>query len=373
MKVAIVCDDLVQHGGAEKIIEAISEIFPDAPIYTSIATKNWKSHFSSKNRKVITSFMQKFPFASKLNRFYSVFYLHVLAIESFDFSQYDLVFSLSSRYAHFAITKPGTKHICYLNTPGRMFWEPFDYFEKDNLGLSRPLSFLKKIGIFLIKPYLSWMRVADYVAMRRPDLIICNAILTQKRLKKYFGLSAEIVHPFTDLKFEENSNGKDDFYLILTRLVSWKRVDLAIRACEKLGRKLIVAGDGPDKSRLRALSGENTVFLGHVNEDKKRELLCTCRALINTQKEDFGIVPLEAMVAGKPVIAYGAGGALETVIDDETGIFFYEQNVISLCSAIEEFERKKFDSDRCKKRAGEFSSDNFKYSILERVNSTICI
>ncbi|KKS05431.1 hypothetical protein A3K01_04485 [candidate division WWE3 bacterium RIFOXYD1_FULL_43_17] len=369
MKVAIVCDDLVQHGGAEKIVEAVSDIFPDAPIYTTVATKRWRDHFLSKNRRVVTSFLQKFPFAAKLNRYYSVCYFHVLAIESFDFSDYDLVFSISSRYAHFAITNPSTKHICYLNTPGRMFWEPFDYFEKEDFGVP---DFLKGTAMFFVRPFISLMRLADVPAMKRVDQVISNSKTTQERLKKYHRVESSLIHPFYSPPAKAKSGGKDNYYLILTRLVSWKRVDIAIRACERLGKKLKIVGEGPDMKRLRSLAGESAEFLGRVTDEKKWELLAGCRALINTQKEDFGIVPLEAMASGKPVIAYKAGGALETVVEGETGVFFEQQTSESLSNCIEKFEKMTFDQNSCIKRAEQFSFENFKCSILEKVNDLIC-
>ncbi|KKS31659.1 MAG: Glycosyl transferase group 1 [candidate division WWE3 bacterium GW2011_GWF1_42_14] len=363
------CDDLVQHGGAEKIIEAISDIFPEAPIYTTVASKKWLDYFREKDRRVITSFLNRFPFASKLNRYYSIFYYHVLAIESFDFSNYDLVFSISSRYAHFAITNPATKHICYLNTPGRMFWEPFDYFENESFGVPY---FLKGTAMFFIRPFIFLMRLADVPAMKRVDLVISNSKITQERLKKYHGVESPITHPFCSPPLTVKTSAEEGYYLILTRLVSWKRVDIAIRACEKIGKKLKIVGEGPDMKRLQSLAGENVEFLGRVPDETKWELLSGCRALINTQKEDFGIVPLEAMASGKPVIAYRAGGALETVVEGKTGVFFEEQTAESLSNCIERFEKMTFDSDSCIKRAEQFSSENFRCSILEKVNDLIC-
>jgi len=369
MKVALVCDDLIQHGGAEKIVEAVSDIFPDAPIYTTVASGKWLKHFKEKNRKVVTSFLQKFPFAAKLNRYYSVFYLHVLAIESFDFSEYDLLFSISSRYAHFAITEPKTKHICYLNTPGRMFWEPFEYFEIEGFGVP---SFLRSAAMFFVKPFILLMRLADVPAMKRVDLVISNSNTTRERLRKYHGVESSIVHPFYLPPPQVKNTIKEDYYLVLTRLISWKHVEIAIRACEKLGKNLKIVGEGPHQRRLKSVAGKNVEFLGRVPEQEKWELLANCTALINTQKEDFGIVPLEAMAVGRPVIAYKAGGALETVAEGETGMFFEEQTAEALSKSIEKFERMTFDPAVCKEHAGKFSYGNFKCSILEKVDDLIC-
>ena len=369
MKVAIVCDDLVQHGGAEKIVEAVSDIFPNAPIYTTIASKKWRKYFREKGRKITTSFLQKFPFVVKFNRYYSVFYYHVLAIESFDFSNYDLVFSISSRFAHLVVTGPSTKHICYLNTPGRMFWEPFDYFEKENFGVP---GFLKSLAMFFVRPFIFLMRLVDFSAMKRVDLVVSNSKTTQARLRKYHGIGSSIIHPFCGEPSHVQGREKEEYYLILTRLASWKRVDIALRACEKLGKKLKVAGEGPDAKRLQSLAGKGVEFLGRVSDEEKWALLANCTALINTQKEDFGIVPLEAMAVGRPVIAYNFGGALETVIEGETGIFFEEQTAEALSKCIEKFEKMTFDPAVCKKQAGKFSYGNFKCSILEKVDDLIC-
>ncbi len=366
MKIAIVCDDLIQNGGSEKIFEAVCEMWPQAAVFTSVVSKEWLKKLKDRGFEVKTSFIQKLPFASKLNRYYSLFFLHIFAFESFDFSDYDLVFSVSSRYAHFVITKPTTKHVCYLNSPGRMFWEPFDYFESETFGA---LKIFMSFGRKFVTPFLSAIRIADYAAMHRVDVIISNSIVTQKRLKKYFGINSSIVNPYVETPNFDLPKTSEDFYLVLTRLVSWKKVDLAITACSNLGRKLKIIGTGPDTSRLKNLANGNIEFMGFLETDQKWSLLRDCRALINTQKEDFGIVPLEAMWAGKPVIAYRCGGALETVVERETGIFFNEQAPDVLEKAILELEGTVFDPVACRDRAKGFSKDKFKCSILELVGT----
>lgn len=366
MKIAIVCDDLIQNGGSEKIFEAVSEMWPKAVIFTSVVSKEWLKKLNDRGFEVKTSFIQKLPFASKLNRYYSLFFLHIIAFESFDFSNYDLVFSISSRYAHFVITKPATKHVCYLNSPGRMFWEPFDYFEKETFGL---LKLFMGFGKKFVMPFLSAIRIADYAAMHRVDVIISNSITTQGRLKKYFGINSQIVNPYVETPNFDLPKTSEDFYLVLTRLVSWKRVDLAIAACSSLNKKLKIVGTGPDNLRLKSMAGDNVEFMGFLDSDQKWSLLRSCKALINTQKEDFGIVPLEAMWAGKPVIAYGLGGALETVVQGKTGIFFDEQTPEVLEKAILELEGTTFDPTVCRERARDFSKDKFKCSILKSVGT----
>ncbi len=361
MKIALVCDDLVQFGGAERVVKAVSEIWPDAPIYTSVASKEWLGIFQERKVKVITSFLQKLPFAPKLNRYYSPFLIHILAFQSFDFSKFDVVLSLSSRYAHFIKTKSSTKHICYMNTPGRMFWEPFDYFQTESFGY---LSGLKRAGRILLQFPLSMIRVLDYVSAQQVDNFIVNSQTAKRRIDKHFHRESEIIHPFFDLKTTKHyieSPGKH--FLVITRLVSWKKVEIAIQACEELGEKLVVIGEGPDLNRLKSYAGKNTEFLGYVSEQEKEKLISECKALIVTQWEDFGIAPLEAMSEGKMVIAYGRGGVLETVIPGVTGEFFYGQNKNLLVEQIKIFDSMRYNPQVCKTRAEEFSKQKFQDKI----------
>lgn len=370
MKLAIVCDDLIQKGGAEKIVEALSDIFPEAPIYTSIASKEWLRKFGNKNRTVITSFLQKFPFSVKLNRFYAPFLLHILAIESFDFSEFDIVLSSSSRFAHFALTKPGTKHICYMHSPGRMFWEPFDYFERESFGVFK---FIKKPALRFLKFPLMYIRIKDFEVSKKVDVFLANSRTSQNRIKKYYGRDSEIVYPFVDfekLKLTE-SFGKPvnkDFYLIVTRLAAWKKVDIAVKAFNDLGTELRIIGKGPDMSRLKKMANPNIKFLGYASDSEKIENMKNCKAVIVTQKEDFGIVALEGMAFGKPIIAFGEGGVTETVIEGKTGEFFYEQNPESLINLLKNFNPDKYNPSDCSERARFFSKEKFEMEIKRIIN-----
>ncbi len=363
MKIAIVCDDLIQFGGAEKMLMALLEIWKDAPLYTSVASKEWAEICAKKGVELHTSFMQRIPFAAKANRYLAPFFLHILAFQSFDFSGFDVVLSLSSRLSHHIITGPQTKHICYLQTPGRMFWEPFDYFQNESYGFLKPLKELAHI--FLSWP-LSVMRIMDYFASKRIDYIISNSTNARKRVKKYFGIDSEVVNPFVDLeKFRAVPHHSDGYFLVITRLVSWKKVDIAIKACEDKGISLKIVGDGPDKERLKNIAGPNTIFMGYVQEEEKLRLLQGCMAVINTQLEDFGIVPLEAMACGKPVIAFGEGGVLETVEPGITGEFFYEQTPEALRETLVKFDPGKYNSANCIAKARQFSKEKFKQKIMK--------
>lgn len=355
MKLAIVCDDLVQYGGAEKVVEAVAETFPEAPIYTAVASKEWLKRL--KGRKVITSFFQRFPFSVKLNRYYAPFFLHSLAFESFDFSDFDVVLSLSSRYAHHVITKPQTKHICYMHSPGRMFWEPFDYFENENYGILKPI---KKLAPWFLKYPLSYLRGLDYSKAQKVDKFYVNSKISKARVKKYYGRDSEIIYPFANLDLFLNIEPQQgDYYLVLTRLSPWKRVDIAVRACSNLKLPLKIIGDGPDRRRLESMAGQTCDFLGYIDEVEKAKVISGCKAVIITQKEDFGIVPLEVMACGKPVIAYGVGGSTETVLDGFTGRFFDEQTPEGLEKVLKIFNEKNYDSNICRKRAKEFSKKKF--------------
>jgi glycosyltransferase involved in cell wall biosynthesis len=367
MKIAIVCDDLVQFGGAEKVVMTILEIWKDAPLYTSVASDEWVDLCSKKGINLHTSFMQKIPFAAKMNRYLAPFFLYIIAFQSFDFSEFDIVLSLSSRFSHHIITKPQTKNICYMHSPGRMFWEPFEYFQNEAYGFLKPLK--KLAPYFLILP-LSVIRVMDYFSSKRIDHVISNSITAKTRVKKYYGIDSKVINPPVNLEeFQEKNCSLGDYFLIITRLISWKRVDIAIEACEDKGVPLKIAGDGPDKKRLRGMSCNNTEFLGYVDGEKKTKLLNGCRAVINTQLEDFGIVPLEALACGKPVIAFGKGGVLEIIEPGITGEFFYEQTPESLKKILDKFDESKYNPENCIQRAREFSREKFKQKMIEYVNN----
>lgn len=370
MKLAIICDDLIQKGGAEKIVEAFSDIFPDAPVYTTIASEEWLKKMESKNRIVKTSFLQKFPFSVKLNRFYASFLLHILAIESFDLSEFDVVLSSSSRFAHFVLTKPGTKHICYMHSPGRMFWEPFDYFEKESFGV---FNFVKKIALGFLKLPLMYTRMKDYEVSQKVDAFLTNSKTSQKRIKKYYNRDSEIVYPFVDfekLKLTEptDKSAKGDFYLIITRLVAWKKVDIAVKAFNELGTELRIIGEGPDLNRLKRIAKPNINFLGYVSESEKIENIQNCRAVVVTQKEDFGIVSLEGMFLGKPIIAFGKGGAKEILVEGKTGEFFSDQTPEFLKNLINNFNPYKYNYSDCVDRARFFNKEKFEMEIKRVIN-----
>lgn len=362
MKIAIVHDELVQWGGAERLVLSMHEIWPEAPIYTSIYDPSINLRASKRfaNCDIRTSFMQKLPFKESLRRQY--FPLYPLAFESFDFSEYDIVLSSSTRFAHGVITKPRTLHICYSNAPTRFLWESENYLQRENIG---------SIGQLLLSPFLSYFRIWDQTAVTRPDFWIANSKNVAEKLKKYYRKDAEIIFPGVDIgRFATKVQklGDQGYFLVVTRLLPWKRVDLAVLVCSDLKLPLIVVGDGPAFKKLKSIAGPTIQFLGNVSEDKLVSLTLGARALIMTQEEDFGLTAIEAQAAGAPVIAYTKGGARETVLNDKTGIFFESQEKGSLKKAITKFNKMRFDREDCIKQAQKFSDENFRRSLRDFVN-----
>jgi len=382
MKIALVHDDLIQHGGAERLFEAMMETFPEADVFTSMTT--WESSPKGRNPsgldddgptrrvnrvgKVQTSFMQKLPLKEKLYRHY--FMLYPLAFESFDFTNYDVVLSSSTRFAHGVITRPETLDICYMNSPGRMFWEPHTYFSSSPPHL-------------LTSPFVSYLRLWDYTAAQRVDHFIANAKTPQARIKKYYGRDSEVIYPFVDLerfavgiRQQALGNSKENqtnayslmpnaYFLIVSRLAAWKRIDIAIEACNQLKLPLKIIGEGPDFPRLKKLAGPTVELLGRLTDEEVVSYYQSCRAFLFPQKEDFGITPLEAQAAGKPVVAYKDGGALETVVEGKTGEFFHPQTAKSLAETLRYFDTVQYQSEDCLSQAGRFSKCCFQTKLKD--------
>ncbi|MCA9308612.1 MAG: glycosyltransferase [Patescibacteria group bacterium] len=362
MKLAIIFDDLSQHGGAENLLIALSSQYPDAPVYAAFATPYWMSYFKSQNIKLVTSFMQRLPFKDKLNKIYAALMLHTLAYESFDLTDYDVVVSISARFAHGVITKPSTKHICYMNTPGRMLWEGHGYF----------VSYQNYKWFKRLKPYLdiflSRLRLWDYTAAHRVDYFVANSKTPQNRIHKYYNRNSIIVYPFVEAPPEGLKIRDNKYLLLISRLEPWKRIEIAIKACNRLNVPLKIIGVGTHSEYLKSISGSTIEFLGRVTDPEKWEALANCSALIQTQYEDFGIVPLEAQAVGKPVIAYGYGGSLETVRNDHTGKYFGEQTIESVLLAIKNFEPRYYVPSACKAHASKFSKREFLKNMNQVIN-----
>lgn len=345
-RVAIVHDYLNQYGGAERVLEAIHDLFPDAPVYTSIydprampdAYRAWD---------IRTSWMQRLPGWRRYFRNY--FLLYPSAFESFDLSDYDLVISSSSAFAKGIIPHHDAAHICYCHTPMRFGWRAREYVEREQLAAwkARLLS--------LILPYLRTWDVASSV---RVDAFIANSQVVARRIERYYGRAATVIPPPVDLPPYVDTP-PEDFYLAGGRLVPYKRVDLVVQACSALKVPLVVFGAGRGRAELEAMAGPAVRFAGHVDEPALRDLYRRCRGYITAADEDAGIQPVEAMAAGRPVIAYAAGGALETVMEGQTGCFFHGQTAAALAVAIARSRTAVWDARAIRAHAEQYSRDRF--------------
>ena len=345
-KVAIIADWLTNLGGAERTILALAKVFPHAPIYTSVFDPDRAKPFAEK--EIRTSFLQGWPLWRK-HQLYSA--LRPLAFESFDLSAYDVVISSSSAEAKGVITRPETLHICFCHTPTRYYWsDTHAYGKRLEFGMLNPLARIAMPRL------LHRLRRWDALASRRVDRFVANSRNTGNRIRKYYRRPSDVIYPFVDTQqFVPHENPTADYLLVVSRLIPYKRVDLAVEAANRCKVRLIVAGDGPERKKLEALAGPTVTFVGRPSDAELVDLYQHCAAFLFPGEEDFGITPLEAMACGRPVIAFGRGGALETVVDGKTGIFFHEQTVDALAAAIEALQLPKLTPKACRARAEEFS------------------
>jgi len=367
MKVALVHDFLLKLGGAERVLKVFSDMFPDAPIFTLLYDEKSVGRVFPKE-KIICSSLQNYP--SFLRRKYRIFTLKMPnEVENFDFSGFDLILSSSSAFAHGIIAPTSTKHICYCHSPMRYAWDHSSEYilENDMSG------FKKIIYSFIVKRLREW----DFLAAKRPDLYIANSGNVATRIKKYYKIDSKVVYPPVDIKKFKLTTGNNGYFLIVSTLTPYKKIDLAVSLFNKIGKKLVIIGDGPHKKYLQSISADNIEFLGFRPDSDVSSYMEGCRALIFPGEEDFGIVPLEAMACGKPVLAYGKGGALETVIPGETGELFYDDNIQSMEDALAKLlnNEKKYKSPHIRKHAESFNRDIFEKNIKKEiafVNQHIC-
>lgn len=360
MKIALVHDWLTSMRGGEKVLEILCELYPGATLFTLLHNKG-KLSPTIERMKIETSFIDKLPM--KENHYRNYLPLFPRAIESLDFSGYDLIISSSHCVAKGA--KPGSTalHICYCHTPMRYIWEMYDeYFGKGKAGI------LTRTAMSIAAPYLrNW----DVKTSSRVNYFIANSHNVARRINEYYSRMSDVIHPPVDTDFFQLSEKDNGYYLIVSALVPYKRVDLAIELFNRTGKKLIIVGSGPESEKLKSLASANIKFLGWADSKELTSLYSKCKALIFPGIEDFGIVPLEAMACGKPVIAYGKGGTLETVVDRLTGIFFNEQTIESFAQAVEKFEAAKFDGAAIREHAKKFDRAVFKASIKKYIDEKI--
>ncbi len=357
MKVALVYDRANKWGGAERVLLLLNELFPQAPLYVSVYSKdraNWPSSFP----KIITSFLQYIPFAKNNHEVFAL--AMPLAFESFDFSDYDLVISVTSEAAKGILTKQNTVHICYCLTPTRYLWSGYEEHFKSKL--------MKTVT----SPFVGYLRKWDKVASGRPDVMVSISTEVSKRVKKYYDRDSVVIFPPVTLKKINNkSTLKKDYYLLVSRLVRHKKVDIAIEAFNRSGKKLVIVGSGREENKLKSMAKRNIIFTGVISDRKLAGYYSGAKALVMPQLEDYGLVSLEAQLYGVPVIAYGKGGVLDTVVEGKTGVFFYKQNADKLINAVYKFENMDFDKVIIEKNAERFSKEQFKRDFMNLVKQNV--
>lgn len=359
MNVALVHDWLTNMGGAERVVINFKQIYKNAPIYTTIYNPD-NLDDELKNIDVRTSFLQNKKKAKINHQRY--FPYMPMAFESFDLNEYEVVLSSSSSCAKGVITNPNTMHICYCHSPMRYGWEfYYEYADKSDM---------KKIKKDSLKYFMNYMKIWDQVSSNRVDYFIANSENVAKRIWKHYRRESVVIHPPVRCKLFNISESNEDYFLIVSRLVEYKRVDLAVKAFNELGLPLIIIGSGSELDNLKTIAKDNIRFLGRQPDEVIKDYYSKCRAFIFPGEEDFGITPLEAQASGRPVIAYGKGGALETVVDGKTGVFFNEQTVESIKEAIKKFQMMNFDKSQIRKHAMKFDEEIFKEKISSYVMSS---
>ena len=344
-------------GGAERVAEAMHDSFPSGPIYTTVALPQSLPQ-RLRTADIRTSPLQRLPALDR--RFRHYFMLYPLAVEHFDLSEYDLILSSSSGYAKGVRRRRSAIHVCYCHTPMRWVWRYDDYVARERFGTLARASL----------PFLLWgLRRWDLRASQQPNYYIANSRLVARRIKQVYGREAFVIPPPIDVNRFQMSTEIADYYLILSRLMPYKRIDLAIEACKRTNRRLIVIGDGPDRPRLEALADHRIEFLGRQPDEIVNYYASRCRALLFPGEEDFGMAPLEANAAGRPVIAYRGGGAVETVEEGTTGVFFDQADSRALGEAIEKFEGLHWDQSALRRHAEKFDRSVFAFRVLQFLSS----
>ena len=347
MNVALVHDFFCNLGGSDQVVAALHRLYPQAPVFTLLVSDRNRDAELLQGMELRTSFIQRLPLARKRHEPYLP--LFPAAIESLDLTGYDLVLSSSHVCAKGVIPAPEALHLCYCHTPARYAWDlSFLYLRRLN-----PLLRLYAAVV------MHRLRLWDVTTSARVDHFVANSSFVAQRIWRYYRRPATVIHPPVDTGYFTPGEGNGDFFLVVSRLTAYKRVDLAVKAFSQLGLPLLVIGDGPERRRLQSRAGENIKFLGAVPRSQVRDHMRNCRGLIYPGKEDFGITPVEAQATGRPVVAYGAGGALESVVDGVTGVLFEEQSVEAICEAVTTCAELSFDRDTIRQHAEQFDRDLF--------------
>lgn len=363
MKIAIVCDWLVALGGAEKFLGHLLQCYPDADLFAVVDFVDDDKRFFLQNKSVTTTFIQKLPFAKSRYRGYLP--LMPLAIEQLDVSAYDLIISSSHAVAKGVITGPDQIHISYVHSPMRYAWDlQHQYLQETGLD--------KKARGWIARYFLHKLRTWDLRSANGVDHFVANSQFIARRIMKTYRRHADVIHPPVDTTQFTPHYQKDDFYLAASRLVPYKKMDLIVESFSQMpDKKLIVIGDGPDFNKVKNKASDNVTIMGYQSNDVLIHHMQRAKALIFAAEEDFGLIPLEAQACGTPVIAYGKGGALETVrgmcLDKPTGLFFDKQTVSAICDAVKSFEDNsaQFTIENCIENASLFSPEVFRHSIKQ--------
>ncbi|PIS02105.1 MAG: glycosyl transferase [Chlamydiae bacterium CG10_big_fil_rev_8_21_14_0_10_42_34] len=360
MRSAIVHDWLISGvGGGEKVLEAIHKLYP-SPIYTLVQHEKMLKGTYFENLEVRPSFIQKLPWAK--TKYKSYLPLFPLAIEQHDLTGYDLIVSSSHCAAKGVITSPDQVHICYCHTPMRYAWDLMHEYLREYRGVKSAFA----------RWMLHYLRGWDVHSARRVDHFIANSKYVAKRIEKFYGRDAAVIYPPVDISYYESEDVKDSYYVTASRFVPYKRIDLIVEAFSKMGdKKLVVIGDGPELEKVKRSAGKNVELLGYQPDSVLKEYMQKAKAFVFAAVEDFGILPVEAMACGTPVIALGKGGVCETVVEGKTGLFFSEQTSSSLVDAVEKFEKMEMDPSQCRKRAEEFSVNRFNELFAQFVRDKI--
>ncbi|HBK34673.1 hypothetical protein A2239_00740 [Candidatus Uhrbacteria bacterium RIFOXYA2_FULL_40_9] len=347
-KIALVHDYLIQDGGAEKVLEVLQTIWPQAPTHVLFFDSEKLPRFHGKT--IYTSFLQRFPFARSKYQWYIL--LMPTATEQYDLRKYDIVISSTSAFAKGIITRPEALHVCYCHTPTRYLWsDTHSYIEE--LRMPR---FIKS----LLPPAISYLRLWDKQAADRVDRFIANSHTVKGRIRKYYRRESEVIYPPVEVEKFSLSTKPKTYFLTGGRLVAYKRFDLVVEACNRTGIPLKIFGSGPVEENLRKRAGKNIEFLGRVSDKERTILYANAKAFIHPQEEDFGITPVESMAAGRPVIAYRKGGATETVIEGLSGELFDEQSWEELADHLIRFDDSRYDPEKIRAHAQTFGISQFK-------------
>ncbi len=356
-KIAVVHDYFTQRGGAERVAEELFAMFPTSDLFSTVALSEMLPP-EIPRAKIRTSWMQLLP---KMDKYYRLYFpIYPLGVKSLNLKDYDLVVSSSCGYAKGVETRADAIHISYCHTPMRWVWRYDDYAERANIGKGTRSA---------LPAFLGALRVWDRNASRQPDQFVANSKVVAQRIEQVYQRQAIVIPPPIDVRRFHTSTQQDDYFLILSRLIPYKRIDLAIEACNSLDQQLVVIGSGPDRKRLEAMAGPTIKFLGRLSYEQINQYLSVCQALILPGEEDFGMVPLEAASAGRPTIAFRGGGATETVVEGVTGLFFDSPDAKSLAAAIQNFRNYHWSAEVLRQHAEKFDVEAFRQQFHQLLNS----